>query len=122
MRNKRKYILFAFIITQIVIFILSFVLQKKITLLSYINISFYFSFFFLLAALTIYIIQSGFFNSFFDSFRRLAKAKRKAVVEDEFSSTTPYSELISFSQFPILVLGLLNGAFCVISLILYYYL
>lgn len=120
MNNRKKYIFYTFIISQLIIIILSMMLYRELTLLSYINIAFYLSFFFLLISLSIYTIRSGFFNTMIASFRRVGKFNRKAIVEDPYESITPYSELFSFSQFPILVIGILNGLACLVALIFYY--
>ncbi|WP_075981436.1 DUF3899 domain-containing protein [Bacillus massilinigeriensis] len=122
MENRSKFILLGFIISQIAIICFSFVQNKDDFLLAYINISFYFSFFLLLISLSIYTIQSGFFNTMVASFRRFGKAHRRQIEEKEIDTITPYSELITFSQFPILVLGLLNGGICGIALFFFYYL
>lgn len=111
---KRLFILACF---EALILVLSFISIHKITLLSYINISFYFSFFFLLSALLIYTIQTGFFDVVFKSFHfSLTRREEKK----RFSEITPISELVSIDRKPLLLYGLLIGLFMIIALVFYY--
>jgi len=112
---KRKLIILA--ASQVLIFALSFINYHNISLLSYIDISFYISAALLLTSLLVYTIQTGFFDVISKSFNMAAsrgKNKRR------FDEITPLSELISFNQKPLLFYGLIVGFLMLIALAFYY--
>jgi len=115
-KQLRKYFIFLTII-QVIICFLSYISFHKITLLYYINISFYVTFFFLLSSLLIYTIQGGFFDviakSFNFAFSR-GQAKRK------FDEIPSLSEMVTIQFKPLLLYGIATGALMLIALFIYY--
>ncbi|MDP4085134.1 MAG: DUF3899 domain-containing protein [Bacillota bacterium] len=112
---KRKFLILALL--QILIFALSFIFNHKISLLSYINISFYIAFFLLISSLLIYTIQTGFFDVMFKSFHL---SFSKGEERKKFSEITPLSELVAIDRKPLLFYGLIIGLLMGIGLIFYY--
>lgn len=116
-RLKKRILIAVFI--QVLIVIFSLIIFRKLTLLSYINISFCFSFSLLLTALLVYTIQGGFFDVIsrsFNYFFSRGDAKRK--LED----IPRLSELITFNKKPLLIHGAITGLLMIFSLVLYYFL
>jgi hypothetical protein len=112
--KKRVKILTLF---QIIIFLLSLISYHEISLLSYINISFYISLSLLLASLLIYTIHTGFFDVMFKSFNfAFSKGEHRRKWEDVPS----LSELVSLNNRPLLFYGLTTGAFMAVALFFYY--
>jgi small-conductance mechanosensitive channel len=106
-----------FLLIQFFIFIFSFAFYKKISLLSYINISFCVSAGFLLTAMLLYTIQNGFFDTISKSFNMFfsrGHAKRK------FADIPSLSEMITINRKPFLFYGVLNALFMVIAIFMYY--
>jgi Domain of unknown function (DUF3899) len=112
--NKRLLILAIF---QLVILAVSFIFYHEISLLSYINISFYFSAVLLLSGLLIHTIHSGFFDVVSRSFNLIfsrSEEKRK------FHEIPALSELVSINKKPLFFYGLMIGLFMGIALIVFY--
>jgi hypothetical protein len=103
---------------QFFIIMLSIIFQHNVTLLSYINISFYFSAAFLLSSLLVYTIQTGFFDILSKSFNR---AFTKGSDKRSWDEIPGLSELVTFSQKPLLFYGTFTGIFMLIALFAYYY-
>jgi hypothetical protein len=102
---------------QFSIFITSFIYYHEISLLSYINISFYISAALLIISLLIHTIHSGFFDVISKSFNySFTRGKDKRSWEEVPS----LSELITINQKPFLFYGLCTGLFMLIALIVYY--
>jgi hypothetical protein len=114
-RLKKRLSTLAF--SQIAILILSFIFYHSITLLSYINISFYITALLLLSSLLIYTIQTGFFDTVSRSFRiPLLRGQDKQKLKD----ITPLSEIVALDKKPLLIYGFAIGLFMVIGLVIYY--
>jgi Domain of unknown function (DUF3899) len=114
-----KKMVSAFLICQGFIFLLSFIFYKKITLLYYINISFYLSGTMVFLSLLFYTIHSGFFDTVFHSFRTLFTKEEKS--EEQSKADKPQlSELINLNISPFAQLGVVNLLFMLGSLILFY--
>lgn len=114
-RFKKRLIILAF--TQLAIVVTSFIIEHKISLLSYINISFYITSFFLLTSLLLFTIHSGFYDVISRSFNLVfSRGQNKR----SFEEIPRLSELITVDQKPLLFYGLLNAFFMVIALFIYY--
>ncbi|MBS4212145.1 MULTISPECIES: DUF3899 domain-containing protein [Neobacillus] len=103
--------------TQIVIFILSFIFYGEISIVSYINISFYISLALLLSFLLIFTIQSGFYDAISKSFnftQSLKTNKRK------FEDIPGLSQLVTIDKKPFLFYAIVNGILMLIALVVYY--
>ncbi|WP_396953977.1 DUF3899 domain-containing protein [Neobacillus niacini] len=103
-------------LTQIAILVLSFFFYKKITLLSYINISFYMTAALLLLSLLIYTIQSGFYDAIGKSFNLAFSKDRKR----KFTEIPSLSEMVTIDKRPLFFHGLVTGLFMLIALVAYY--
>lgn len=117
MIKKIKRKLTVLLLFQLVILATSMIFQHKITLLSYINISFYFSSALLFSALLTYTIQTGFFDVMSKSFTMVFS---KGDEKKSYKDITPISELVSINQKPLLLYGALIGVFMLIALFVYY--
>ena len=106
-------------IFQLFILLLSFISYHKISLLSYINISFYISAALLLASLLLYTIHKGFLDVMFKSFN-YAFSKGDSGRRRRWEDVPTLSELVTLSYRPFLFYGLSNGAFMIVALFLYY--
>ncbi|WHY87762.1 DUF3899 domain-containing protein [Neobacillus novalis] len=118
MKNAFKKRLFVATLTQVAIIILSFIFYRNISLVSYINISFYFTAVFLLLALLIYTIQSGFYDVFS---RSLNYAFSRGKDKRRFDEVPGLSQLITVNQKPLLFYGLFSGLLMMIALLAYYF-
>lgn len=112
---NNSVILVAF--TQLSIFILSFIFYGEISIVSYINISFYISFALLLAFLLIFTIQSGFYDAIFKSFNFALSFRTN---KRRFEDVPGLSELVTINKNPFLFYAIINGLFMVIALVVYY--
>lgn len=104
-----------FIISQLLILIIELLLYNKISLINYIDISFYFSSFLLLCALFIFVIQKGFFDVPAKVFTTLSSRNG-----DKMDEIRPLSKLFAINHKPLFFYGLLTGVCMGISLIFYY--
>jgi Domain of unknown function (DUF3899) len=111
---KKRALLVA--LTQFAILIFSFIFYRKISLISYINISFYISSALLLISLLVYTIQSGFYDVIGKSFNLVFSKDRKR----NFKEIPSLSEMVTFDNRPLLFHGLVTGLFMVFALVAYY--
>jgi hypothetical protein len=111
---KKRVLLVA--LTQIAILIFSFAFFQKISLFSYINISFYFSSVLLLLALLIYTIQSGFYDVIGKSFNLAFSKDRKR----KFQEIPSLSDMVTINKKPLFFHGLVTALFMFIALVVYY--
>jgi hypothetical protein len=112
--KKRLLILALF---QLLILLFSHIFYQKISLISYINISFYFASAFLLSGLLIYTVHTGFFDVISKSFNLAftrGKDKRK------FNDVPGLSELITIDQKPLFFYGFWIGFLMLIALTVFY--
>ncbi|WP_432355518.1 DUF3899 domain-containing protein [Sporosarcina sp. A2] len=110
-----KKITLLFLIGQFIIFILSFVSKDGISLLSYINNSFYIGGLLLLVGGIVYIFRTGSFDFFTSSMRKVLATKN---TRDDLDSMRSPSEVFSTSPrilfltgIPILVMMFIAMAF-----------
>ncbi|NEX78865.1 DUF3899 domain-containing protein [Bacillus thermocopriae] len=114
-RLRKRIALIAF--TQLFIMILSLIMYHNISILSYINISFYISSALLLTSLLVYTIQSGFFDTISKSFNL---AFSKGDKNRKFHEIPGISELITFDNKPLFFYGFVNFLLMLIALAFYY--
>jgi len=115
-RLKKKLYILTF--TQLTILLISLISHRKLSLLSYINISFLFSAALLLAALLIYTIHSGFYDAISRSFNLVFSRGKE---DRKFEDIPRLSEMITINERPLLFHGLMTGLFMFIALIAYYF-
>jgi hypothetical protein len=119
MRNSVGKIFYGFLGSQILVLGISLAIFREISLLNYINISFYIASFLLFTSLLVFTVNSGFFDTISYSFRTVFAGKDEDGKKKAFDETTPLSELITFNTHPLLIVGLLD--FVVMLAFLYYY-
>jgi len=110
--------LFIKALTQLEILAISFITYHRVSLLIYINITFYITAVLLLTSLLVYTIHSGFFDVISRSFSLVFERGQK---KRRFDEIPPLSELVSFNQKPLVFYGLINGLFILIALVIYYF-
>ena len=120
MRNRFGKISYGVLGSQVLIFIFSLVYQQSITLLSYINISFYIASILLFTSLIVFTVNSGFFDAISYSFRTVFAGKEEGEKKKSFEEMTPLSELVTFNANPLFMVGLLDFIFMLAALFVYY--
>ncbi|ESU32662.1 hypothetical protein G3A_10280 [Bacillus sp. 17376] len=120
MRNRFGKIFYGFLSSQVLVFILSLVYQQRITLLSYINFSFYIASALLFSSLIVFTVNSGFFDAISYSFRTVFAGKEEGEKKKSFDEMTPLSELVTINANPLLMIGLLDFILMLAALFLYY--
>ncbi|OLS41811.1 DUF3899 domain-containing protein [Bacillus sp. MRMR6] len=115
LRLKKRLLILA--VFQLLILLLSYMIYQKISLISYINISFYFASAFLLSGLLIYTVYTGFFDVISKSFN-LAFTRGKD--ERKFNDVPGLSELINIDQKPLFFYGFWMGFLMLIALTVFY--
>ncbi len=112
---KKKVVLF--VTMQLIIFVLMLLINKNVSLLAYINMSFFVGGTVLFIGLLIYVVSNGFFDIFTLSMRKVFTPKRNLA--DAESMRAP-SELLDFPTIPFFQLGgtILLGMFT--ALFFYY--
>lgn len=116
----KKYIILNslyFLCCEVVIFLTSLILYREISLLHYINISFYIGGLFIILCLLFFTVQSGFFDVVTKSFRRVFAGKD--VTKQEVEEMTPLSQVITFNYSPLFITGLCVLISMLIALLLY---
>lgn len=119
MKKQIKSSFYLLLLSQIVIFFISFILYRNISLLHYINISFFLALLFIVFSLTIFIINTGFFDVTDRSFRRLLFTKR-GVSKEQIEQIRPLSEVFTFNYLPILICGIMTLSCMLAALFCYY--
>lgn len=102
------------------VILLSIIIYQKLTLLSFINISFYFGITLLFISLFTMTIKGGFFDGITYGFRRLFVSKGKELSKQEVDEMIPVSELLDFDHTPFLLSGLMVSGVMVVALFIYY--
>ena len=117
--NKRLMMYSYFLlIVQVAIFLLSLFVYREISLLHYINISFYISFLFILFSLLIYTINTGFFDLMAHSFQKVFA--RNHVSNEQKEEIKPLSQLITTNYSPLSIAGIIQLLLTLVSLFLFY--
>ncbi|MED1472081.1 DUF3899 domain-containing protein [Bacillus salipaludis] len=102
---------------QLLIIFLSLIFYQKISLLSYINISFYISFALLLFSLLLFTVKTGFFDAIAKSFNFTATRGKEKRSLAEIPSL---SEMVTINQKPFVFHGIITGFLMLIALGFYY--
>ena len=113
-------ILFGFTGSQLFVLGLSILYYNNLSLLNYINISFYISSFLLFTSLMIFTVNSGFFDAISYSFRTVFSGKENDDKLKSFDEMTPLSEMVNINTHPLLIVGILNFALMLAGLFVYY--
>ncbi|MGN7387648.1 DUF3899 domain-containing protein [Sporosarcina sp. SAFN-015] len=87
-----KKITFNVIVNQLLILVLVLILYKKLTTIDYINVSFYIGGAYLFIGILVLILQSGFFDFFSSSFKKVFSRKHG---QDEINTMRAPSEIIT---------------------------
>ncbi|MEK3989255.1 MULTISPECIES: DUF3899 domain-containing protein [Robertmurraya] len=114
---KTKLNLALLLCSQIIIFILMF-FSNSISVLNYINKSFYISSLLLFISLAIFTVNTGFFDVVTKSFRLIFAGKD--VTRETVDEMRPLSQIITVKYSPLLFVGFINLALCLIALLFYY--
>lgn len=109
-----------FIVSLSLTFLFSFIFYKKLSLLSFINTSFYATLLLLCIFLFATTVKGGFFDRIVLGFRRTFVSNGKELTKKEVNEMTPLSELMKFDHTPFLISGLMLFILMLIGLILYY--
>ncbi|MCM3595236.1 DUF3899 domain-containing protein [Metabacillus idriensis] len=117
---KRKLFLSTFSVSFVLVFMLSLLFYGEITLLHYINISFYISGILLFISLFLLVAEGGFFDGITQGFRRTFQSKGSNLEKEEVEEMRLFSELLSIEYMPFLLAGLLLAATMLAGLMLYY--
>ncbi|CAH0344478.1 DUF3899 domain-containing protein [Bacillus sp. CECT 9360] len=99
------------------VFSISFISYGEITLLYFINITFYIAGGLLMLSLFTIVVQRGFFDAIFYSFRTVFESSESRQKKEE---KTPLSELVSFPYNSLVVVGLILLLFVLGALFIYY--
>ena len=103
--------------TLILTLILSLLFYQEISLLHFINISFYFCYAYISIGLLLFIVNNGFFDGISYSFRKVFRRNNK---EDENEEIVPLSEMMTIPHSLLLKSGVILIFVMCISLIFYY--
>ncbi|MGZ4161162.1 MAG: hypothetical protein ACXVNF_10270 [Neobacillus sp.] len=114
-RLKKKLLILASF--QLGILAISFFTSHKITLVRYINISFYITAALLITSLFIYTIHTGFYDAISKS---LNFSFSRGQWKRKFNEIPSLSELVTISPKPALFYGSFTGLFMLIALVCYY--
>lgn len=117
MKKQINRIIIMFTVSQLIIFLLSFLVLKDISLLHYINISFYIGSIFIFVSLLITTVNSGFFDVVSNSFRLFFAGK--SMTKKEVEEMRPLSKVITFDYSPIFINGVLITVVMLIALFIY---
>ncbi|MEH7884418.1 DUF3899 domain-containing protein [Bacillus sp. JJ1609] len=113
-------ILLGFLGSQVFVVVLSFLYYKNISLLNYINISFYITCVLLFTSLLVFTVNSGFFDAISFSFRTVFAGKENGERIKSIHEMTPLSEMVKINTNPILIVGLLDFVLMLGALSIYY--
>jgi len=80
------------IVNQLLILLFVLILYKKLTILDYINVSFYVGGVYLFIGILVLILQSGFFDFFSTSFKKVFSRKH---IQSEINNMRPPSEVVT---------------------------
>lgn len=118
---NRKLFLSAFTVSFVLVFLLSLLFYQEISLLHYINISFYVSGVLLFASLFLLVAEGGFFDGITQGFRRTFQSKGRDLDKREVEEMRLFSELLRVEYTPFLFAGLLLAATMLAALAVYYF-
>lgn len=118
MKIKYKHVFTLLLVSQFIIFLFCLAFYHEVSLLAYINISFYVASAFVFCSLSIFTINTGFFDTIVKSSRLVFK--RKGVDKQELEELRPFSQIITIDYLPILVNGILIASLMLLALFIYY--
>lgn len=101
--------------------LLSLVVHHTLSLLNFINMAFYISGGLILLSLITFVVQRGFFDVVFYSFRRLFQIQNQHLKEEK-EDIPKLSDVVALPSSFSLILGLIMMAIMLISLAVYYFL
>ena len=99
--------------------LLSLIFHHALSLLDFINMTFYISGGLILLSLVTFVVQRGFFDVAFYSFRRVFQIQNQHIGEEK-EDIPKLSDIISLSSSYSLVLGLIMLCIMLLSLAIYY--
>lgn len=102
--------------TLLLTLILSLLFHQEISLLHFINISFYFCYAYISIGILLLIVNNGFFDGISYSFRKLLRRNN----QEEESEITPLSEIVTIPHSLLLKSGILLILIMCIGLVIYY--
>jgi hypothetical protein len=105
--------------SEFLIFIVSLIKYRSVTLLQYINISFVISGIFFFCAIFLFLASSGFFDITHAGFRKVFK-KQRSEDEEQGEELRSLSELMDINFSPLLINGIIMIAIMLIALFFYY--
>lgn len=113
-----KRILFGTVIGLLLAIVLPLVMNRELSLLHFINSMFYIVGGLFILSLISFVIQKGFFDVTFISFRKLLKPHVQTQAEED--DIRKLSEIISFPHSQIFIIGLILCIIMLASLYVYY--
>lgn len=116
-----KKILIGTISGMAISILLTFMFHQRLTLLNFINMTFYVSGGLILLSLVTFVVQRGFFDVVFYSFRRLFQIQNQHLGEEK-EDIPKLSDVVSLPSSLSLLIGLIMMAIMLISLAFYYFL
>lgn len=120
MDRRFKKIFYGFFGSQLAIFAISLIFFKEISLLIFINVSFYVASAMLFTSLMIYTVNSGFFDTMSYSFRAIFASSDENEKKRSIEEITPLSEMVTINTFPVLAIGLFDFILMLAGLFFYY--
>ena len=111
-----KKITFNIIVNQLLILVFVLLFYRQLTILHYINVSFYLGAFFLSIGILVLVIQSGFFDFFSTSMKKVLYRKH---VQSDLKTMRPPSEAVSMKASFFFLSGLPIILFMLIALFFY---
>ncbi|MED4533658.1 DUF3899 domain-containing protein [Metabacillus fastidiosus] len=115
---KKTIIIIA--VSLVLAIFLPIVFHGEISLILFINSTFFISGIYLFLTLLTITVKSGFYDGITFGFRRLFTTNEKYLSRQEAENMTPSSKLITFNQAPILVSGLTLFFIMLFCLFIYY--
>jgi hypothetical protein len=107
----------------LLIFLLSYLFQETISLLTFINFTFFISSFYIFLYLLIFVTKGGFFDGITYSFRRFTKqmSRTETYTADDLEEMVLPSEMLKYrNSTPIILNGLILFGIMLLSLMVYY--
>ncbi|MGN1401508.1 MAG: DUF3899 domain-containing protein [Bacillus sp. (in: firmicutes)] len=117
---KNRTISIIVLLTLLLTILLSLLIHKELSLLHFINISFYFCSAYIMAGALFLVIDRGFFDGISYSFRKMFRNTNKMETEDDKNEIIPLSELFTMPYSSLLYSGLIIMAFMLVGLWLWY--
>lgn len=118
MKKQFIYTFQFFLITEIMVILLSFLVYKEISLISFINMSFYVGSVIIFLSLLLITIKGGFFDTITQSFRLFFLGRK--VPKEEIKNMPPLSQIVKLNIFPYFLNGIIVIVLMLIALYYYY--